>query len=292
MAERAQRRRQGGGHPAQVKGQREHHGQRQPTLVRSLIDWGLLDQLRLYLHPLVLGSGERLFDEAKVRLYSSSGQWGRDACLPAEQATTPTSSAGRHVPEGLLQRESPRERPLRGTCSRPRPPGLDGQGVGRQRHLRCLVHGGRHRGNQDGEGFLQARRPVCAIRIEGRCRGRLYFSRRRVPSSTPRRPDDRALSALLCPSFLGLRPDFGEILGVSLFFGALARCTRKPKFLLQPARLWRAQAAMYPCGHIRTTFPVKQLVANAREPPQIPWRSHALVQFCELEFLSNMKATA
>ena len=195
MAERAQRRRQGGGHPAQVKGQREHHGQRQPTLVRSLIDWGLLDQLRLYLHPLVLGSGERLFDEAKVRLYSSSGQWGRDACLPAEQATTPTSSAGRHVPEGLLQRESPRERPLRGTCSRPRPPGLDGQGVGRQRHLRCLVHGGRHRGNQDGEGFLQARRPRLRHKNRGAGRGRLYFSRRRLPSSTPQGDPTIALSA-------------------------------------------------------------------------------------------------
>lgn len=35
------------------------------TLVRSLLEWGLLDELRLYLHPLVQGSGDRLFDDAK-----------------------------------------------------------------------------------------------------------------------------------------------------------------------------------------------------------------------------------
>ena len=35
------------------------------TLVRSLLDWGLLDELRLYLHPLVQGSGDRLFDDLK-----------------------------------------------------------------------------------------------------------------------------------------------------------------------------------------------------------------------------------
>lgn len=34
------------------------------TLVRSLIGWGLLDELRLYLHPLVLGSGAPLFERS------------------------------------------------------------------------------------------------------------------------------------------------------------------------------------------------------------------------------------
>ncbi len=34
-------------------------------LVRSLIDWGLLDELRLYLHPVILGAGDRLFDDVK-----------------------------------------------------------------------------------------------------------------------------------------------------------------------------------------------------------------------------------
>ena len=31
------------------------------ALVRSLLTWGLLDELRLYQHPVVLGSGARLF---------------------------------------------------------------------------------------------------------------------------------------------------------------------------------------------------------------------------------------
>jgi dihydrofolate reductase len=35
------------------------------TLVRSLLDWGLLDELRLYLHPLVRGLGDKLFDDVK-----------------------------------------------------------------------------------------------------------------------------------------------------------------------------------------------------------------------------------
>jgi dihydrofolate reductase len=33
------------------------------TLVRSLLSEGLLDELRLFLHPLVLGSGKRLFED-------------------------------------------------------------------------------------------------------------------------------------------------------------------------------------------------------------------------------------
>jgi dihydrofolate reductase len=33
-----------------------------PTLVRSLIREGLLDELRLMIHPVVVGSGRRLFE--------------------------------------------------------------------------------------------------------------------------------------------------------------------------------------------------------------------------------------
>src|ERR687897_3379073 len=35
-----------------------------PTLVRSLLQDGLLDELRLMLHPIVVGSGKRLFEDA------------------------------------------------------------------------------------------------------------------------------------------------------------------------------------------------------------------------------------
>ncbi len=39
-----------------------------PGLVRSLLDYGLLDELRLFVHPIVVGSGRRLFeDEAESR---------------------------------------------------------------------------------------------------------------------------------------------------------------------------------------------------------------------------------
>jgi dihydrofolate reductase len=34
-----------------------------PTLVRSLLEDGLLDELRLMVHPIVVGSGKRLFEE-------------------------------------------------------------------------------------------------------------------------------------------------------------------------------------------------------------------------------------
>lgn len=35
------------------------------TLVRSLLEAGVLDELRLLVHPLVVGSGDRLFDDAR-----------------------------------------------------------------------------------------------------------------------------------------------------------------------------------------------------------------------------------
>ncbi|MCW2860850.1 MAG: deaminase-reductase protein [Actinoallomurus sp.] len=38
-----------------------------PRLVRSLLREGLLDQLALMIHPLVLGTGARLFEDEKDR---------------------------------------------------------------------------------------------------------------------------------------------------------------------------------------------------------------------------------
>jgi dihydrofolate reductase len=38
------------------------------TLLRSLLSAGLVDELRLFLHPVVLGSGERLFDDVEDRV--------------------------------------------------------------------------------------------------------------------------------------------------------------------------------------------------------------------------------
>jgi len=46
-----------------------------PTLVRSLLQYGLLDELRLMVHPIVVGSGKRLFedggDQMALRLVDS-----------------------------------------------------------------------------------------------------------------------------------------------------------------------------------------------------------------------------
>ena len=39
-----------------------------PTLVRSLLCAGLLDELSLMVHPIVLGTGMRLFDEIASRV--------------------------------------------------------------------------------------------------------------------------------------------------------------------------------------------------------------------------------
>ena len=38
------------------------------TLLRSLLSAGLVDELRLLLHPVVLGSGDRLFDNTEDRV--------------------------------------------------------------------------------------------------------------------------------------------------------------------------------------------------------------------------------
>jgi len=46
-----------------------------PTLVRSLLRHGLLDELRLLIHPIVVGSGQRLFqdgDQIPLKLTSST----------------------------------------------------------------------------------------------------------------------------------------------------------------------------------------------------------------------------
>ncbi len=37
------------------------------TLVRSPLQHGLLDELRMFVHPLLLGSGRRLFEEEEAR---------------------------------------------------------------------------------------------------------------------------------------------------------------------------------------------------------------------------------
>jgi dihydrofolate reductase len=39
-----------------------------PTLVRSLLRDGLIDELRLLVHPIVVGSGKRLFVEGEDRV--------------------------------------------------------------------------------------------------------------------------------------------------------------------------------------------------------------------------------
>src|SRR5262249_21978326 len=39
-----------------------------PTLVRSLLREHLLDELELLVHPIVLGSGKRLFEDARARV--------------------------------------------------------------------------------------------------------------------------------------------------------------------------------------------------------------------------------
>jgi dihydrofolate reductase len=50
-----------------------------PTLVRTLLTAGLVDELRLFLHPVVLGSGGRLFDSTGVELPSNSPKATRTA---------------------------------------------------------------------------------------------------------------------------------------------------------------------------------------------------------------------
>jgi dihydrofolate reductase len=52
-----------------------------PTLVRSLLRGGLLDELSLMAHPIVVGSGMRLFEGLPIRCISSS--WGRGPSAPA-----------------------------------------------------------------------------------------------------------------------------------------------------------------------------------------------------------------
>ena len=46
------------------------------TLVRSLLRDNLLDELRLFVHPVVVGSGERLFDDGgdQVKLKLADSQ--------------------------------------------------------------------------------------------------------------------------------------------------------------------------------------------------------------------------
>jgi dihydrofolate reductase len=44
------------------------------TLLRSLLGAGLVDELRLFLHPIVLGSGARLFEDAESRVGLELGE--------------------------------------------------------------------------------------------------------------------------------------------------------------------------------------------------------------------------
>ena len=68
-AERAPARRDRG---AQVAARQGHRHDGSITLVRSLIAAGLVDEYRLFVYPVVLGRGERLFADAsgvpKLRL--------------------------------------------------------------------------------------------------------------------------------------------------------------------------------------------------------------------------------
>ena len=56
-----------------------------PTLVRSLVQLGLLDELKLFIHPVVVGSGKKLFtdDTALTRLTLLSAQVTRTGTLIA-----------------------------------------------------------------------------------------------------------------------------------------------------------------------------------------------------------------
>ena len=53
-----------------------------PELARSLTDWGLIDEYRLYLHPVVLGRGKPFFAGPRPRLrLLSSEKVGEDTML-------------------------------------------------------------------------------------------------------------------------------------------------------------------------------------------------------------------
>jgi dihydrofolate reductase len=60
----------------------EHEGEIEvggPVLARSLTDLGLIDEYRIYLHPVVLGSGDPFFAGPRPRLrLKSSEQMGED----------------------------------------------------------------------------------------------------------------------------------------------------------------------------------------------------------------------
>jgi dihydrofolate reductase len=60
----------------------EHEGEIEvggPVLARSLTDLGLIDEYRIYLHPVVLGSGDPFFAGPRPRLrLASSEQMGED----------------------------------------------------------------------------------------------------------------------------------------------------------------------------------------------------------------------
>ncbi|HZE04787.1 MAG TPA: dihydrofolate reductase family protein [Solirubrobacteraceae bacterium] len=66
-----------------------------PTLVRFLLQEGLLDELNLHLHPLVLGEGKRLFDgfAAKVPLHLLESKRHSTGVLALRYTPAPTEGA-------------------------------------------------------------------------------------------------------------------------------------------------------------------------------------------------------
>ena len=65
-----------------------------PTLVRSLLKKGLVDELRLLLFPIVLGKGKHLFDgwEAEIRLKLVGSRSFRTACSRSRASRSRTRS--------------------------------------------------------------------------------------------------------------------------------------------------------------------------------------------------------
>ncbi len=73
------------------------------TLVRSLLKDGLIDELRLMVHPVVVGSGKRLFGDGLNQL-----PWSLWSPKPSPRASS-TSPTGRQAVRTTTGRRSPHE---------------------------------------------------------------------------------------------------------------------------------------------------------------------------------------